>query len=418
MKKIIALAVTFTLICTAAFSRNFFSGRFFEIKTGAQVGLSNNLITGNDIFQKELVIDLKKLADDCPDGGMSFIANAVPAVELNLNIAKFHLGVSAGAEMYGKFNIGKDLFDFAGYGNSLGEELNLSFTAVSDVFAYSQLDVGFDSKKFKLHFKPAIFAPIIATRGNGGTVKFSNSADHLIDAEVEVNMQLYSPIEFENTSKYFDEVMSSGNILNSSLFNGYGMDFGTYLAWPLSKSFSVDFDLRFPIVPGHLKKVSTVTAKYSYKVDSISDLAGGEKEGEGDEKKDNFTQEEPKFSALEDCDFKIHRPLKFDVYLDKNLLGNLFNARAGAGFGIRHPMSDEAEFYPEYYLGLTLNLIDLFKLGVSTEYTDQIFKHQIGTTFSLRFIQLDVGANVQSSSFKKSMEVAGLGAYAYFTVGF
>ena len=70
MKKIIALAVTFTLICTAAFSRNFFSGRFFEIKTGAQMGLSNNLITGNDIFQKELVIDLKKLADDCPEDEM------------------------------------------------------------------------------------------------------------------------------------------------------------------------------------------------------------------------------------------------------------------------------------------------------------------------------------------------------------
>ena len=114
----------------------------------------------------------------------------------------------------------------------------------------------------------------------------------------------------------------------------------------------------------------------------------------------------------------IHRPLKVNAYLDKNLLGTLFNARAGGGFGIRRPFSDDAVFYPEYYLGLTLNLIDMFKIGVSTQYKDQLFIHQLGTTFNLRLIQWDFGISTQSSSFKKSMEVAGLGAYAYVTVGF
>ena len=406
MKKIIAIAVSLTLICSAAFTKSFFGNRFFEIKTGASAGLSNNLVTGGDIFQKELVIDLRKLADECPDDGMSFVANAKPSVEINLNISKLHLGLNTGTEMYGKFSIGKDLFDFAGYGNSVGQELNLTFTAMTDVFAYSQLDVGLDGKKFKLHVKPALFVPVISTRGDGGRVNVVNDSTGKIHASIDVDTKIYSPIDFEHTDAYFNEIGKSGNILNSSLFNGYGFDLGAYLAWPLSKSFSVDFDLRLPIAPGHIKKVSTVTSHYSYDAE-FQDIANGK-----------TTQEDPKFSGYEDCDFKIHRPMKFDVYLDKNLLGTLFNARGGLGFGIQHPMSDEAVFYPEYYLGLTLNLIDLFKLGVSTEYTDQIFKHQIGTTFSLRFIQLDVGANVQSSSFKKSMEVAGLGAYAYFTVGF
>ena len=406
MKKIIALAVTITLFCSAAFTRSFFGGRYFEIKTGATAGLSNNLITGGDIFQKDLVIDLKKLADECPEDGMSFIANADPRIEINLNISKLHIGLNTGTEMYGKFNIGKDLFDFAGYGNSVGQELNLTFTAVSDVFAYTQLDVGLDGKKFKLHVKPAIFVPVISTRGNGGKVSVMNDSDGKIHAALDLDMKVYSPIDFEHSNEYFNEVANSGNILNSSLFNGYGFDLGTYLAWPLSKSLSLDFDVRIPVAPGHIKKVSTVTSHYSYDAE-FQDISNGK-----------TTEEEPKFSGYEDCDFVIHRPLKASVYLDKNLLGTLFNARAGAGFGIQRPLSDEAVFYPEYYLGLTLNLIDLFKLGVSTQYKDQLFIHQVGTTLSLRFIQFDVGINTQSSSFKKSVEVSGVGGYAYITVGF
>ena len=406
MKKIIALAVTFTLICTAAFSRNFFSGRFFEIKVGAAAGLSNNLITGNDIFQKDLVIDLKKLADDCSDNGMNIMVNAAPAVEVNFSISKFYLGLSAGSEVYGRFNVGKDLFDFAGYGNSVGETLDLSFTAETDVFAYSQIDVGWDVKKFKLHIKPAVFVPILSTRGNGGTVTVTNGADGSLKADLNLNTDIYSPIDFENSQQYFNQITSSGNILNTPLFAGHGVDLGAYLALPLSKSFSIDFDLRLPLTPGHIYKKSTVTSHYSYEA-KFSDIANGEK-----------VEEKPTFTGYQDTVFAIHRPLKASAYLDKNLLGTLFNARAGCGFGIQRPFSSESVFYPEYYLGLTLSLIDLFKLGVSTQYKDQVFVHQIGTTLSIRFIQIDLGVSTQSSNFKKSLEGAGVGAYAYMTVGF
>ena len=39
-------------------------------------------------------------------------------------------------------------------------------------------------------------------------------------------------------------------------------------------------------------------------------------------------------------------------------------------------------------------------------------------TVNVRFVQIDVGATVQSASFKKSFVGAGAGAYAYVTVGF
>ena len=406
MKKIFALIISITVICSALSARNFFSGRFFEIKVGTGLGLSNNLIAGNDIFQKDLVIDLKKLADECPDGGMNLIANATPGVEVNLNISKLHIGLSAGAELYGKFNIGKDLFDFAGYGNKVGETIDLSFTAETDMFSYSQLDVGWDVKKFKLHVKPAVFVPILSTRGNGGTVSVTNGADGSIHAAVDVNTDVYSPIDLEHAQSYFNQITSSGNILNSPLFAGYGFDLGAYLALPFSKSLSLDFDVRIPLAPGHIYKKSTITSHYSYDA-KFSEISKGES-----------VQENPTFTGYQDADLTIHRPLKFNVYLDKNLLGTLFNAHAGGGFGIRHPFADDAQFYPEYYVGLTLSLIDLFKLGVSTQYTDQVFIHQLGTTFSLRFVQVDLGVSTQSSNFKKSFEGAGVGAYAYMTVGF
>ena len=406
MKKIVALIISITVICSALSARNFFSGRFFEIKAGTGLGLSNNLITGNDIFQKNLVIDLRKLADECPDDGMNLIANVTPGVEVNFNISKLHIGLSAGAELYGKFNIGKDLFDFAGYGNQIGETIDLSFTAETDMFAYSQLDLGWDVRKFKLHIKPALFVPILSTRGNGGTVSVTNGADGSIHAEVAVNTDVYSPIDMEHAQSYFNQITSSGNILNSPLFAGYGFDLGAYLAMPFSNSLSLDFDVRIPLTPGHIYKKSTVTSHYSYDA-KFSEISKGES-----------VQENPTFTGYQDTDLAIHRPLKFNVYLDKNLLGTLFNARAGGGFGIRHPFAEDAQFYPEYYVGLTFSLIDLFKLGVSSQYKDQVFIHQLGTTFSLRFVQLDLGVSTQSSNFKKSFEGAGVGAYAYMTVGF
>ena len=45
----------------------------------------------------------------------------------------------------------------------------------------------------------------------------------------------------------------------------------------------------------------------------------------------------------------------------------------------------------------------MIKVGVSTQYKDQLFIHQLGTTFNIRLIQLDLGISSQSSSFKKSI---------------
>ena len=44
------------------YSKNFLSERFFEFQIGVPVDFSNNAISLDDIFKKELTLDLAKIA--------------------------------------------------------------------------------------------------------------------------------------------------------------------------------------------------------------------------------------------------------------------------------------------------------------------------------------------------------------------
>lgn len=403
MKKIIACLFAVSVISTAAFSKNFFSQRFFEIKTGTDVGFSNNLFAGNEFFQKDLVIDLRKIANECPDNGFNIRANAQPFVALNVNVRDIHVGVSSGIELYESLSVGKDLFDFLGYGNQIGEKLDFNFTNDADVFAYSKVDVGFRLGKLKLNVQPSVFLPLISIRGGGGRATVENTADGDVNINVLMDMDVYSPVQLNTDDD--NNVGVNQDTITDALRYGYGFDIAGGASWAFTKSFSVGATCRIPLIPGHLQYRSNIKGGFDYNM-KLSDYENSEKT----ERKTTVTNTEE--------DLAIHRPLKLGVYADKNLLGTLFNVHAGAGFGIKRPFSDVAVFYPEYDLGLTFNLIDIFKVGVSTQYKDQIFIHQLTTTLNVRVFQIDVGVSTQSADFKKSMAVAGVGAYACVSVGF
>ena len=89
-----------------------------------------------------------------------------------------------------------------------------------------------------------------------------------------------------------------------------------------------------------------------------------------------------------------------------------------AGFGIYHPFNDDAFFYPEYYLSAGINCFDFFKAKLSTEYTDQIFKHQAAVDVNVRLVEIECGVSFQSTDFLKSMNVTGIGAYVVTSIGF
>ena len=403
MKKIIACFTAVLVISTAAFSKNFFTQRFFEIKTGVDFDVSNNLFAANEFMKKDLVIDLRKIADECPENGLNLRADAAPRVEMNINVSDFHLGFASGLELYESLNVGKDLFDFLGYGNSIGQTMDFTFTDDTDLFAFSQLTVGFRLGRLQITAQPALFMPIVSVRGGGGSITALNDAEGNFNVGMNLNLDVYSAVELTKNEE--GSVSFDTSKIESILKSGYGFDLGGGVALNLTKSLKIDTTCRIPIIPGHLNYKSNVQGGFDYKM-KLTDFENAEK-----------TERETTVTNVEES-LAVHRPLKFDVYLDKNLLGSLFNARAGAGFGIRRPFCDAAVFYPEYYLGFGINLIDMIKVGVSTQYKDQLFIHQLGTTFNIRLIQLDLGISSQSSSFKKSLSVGGVGAYAYLTVGF
>ena len=403
MKKIIACFTAVLVISTAAFSKNFFTQRFFEIKTGVDFDVSNNLFAANEFMKKDLVIDLRKIADECPENGLNLRADAAPRVEMNINVSDFHLGFASGLELYESLNVGKDLFDFLGYGNSIGQTMDFTFTDDTDLFAFSQLTVGFKLGRLQITAQPALFMPIVSVRGGGGSITALNDAEGNFNVGMNLNLDVYSAVELKKNEE--GSVSFDTSKIESILKSGYGFDLGGGVALNLTKSLKLDTTCRIPIIPGHLNYKSNVQGGFDYKM-KLTDFENAEK-----------TERETTVTNMEDS-LAVHRPLKLDVYLNKNFLGSLFNARAGAGFGIRRPFSDYAVFYPEYYLGFGINLIDIIKVGVSTQYKDQLFIHQLGTTFNIRLIQLDLGISSQSSSFKKSLSVGGVGAYAYVTVGF
>lgn len=402
MKKILAFIFAAALISSAAFSKNFFSQRYFEIKTGTSVDFSNNLFAFNDIMKKDLVIDLKKLADECPENGFNIRSDAEPRVEINLNIKDFHLGFASGVEMYENLEIGKDVFDFLGHGNTIGDTMEFTFTNDADVFAFSQIDVGFKVGKIKINARPAVFRPILSIRGGGGSMEVLNDSDGNLNVAMNLKLNVYSATELKSKGNRieFDEKK-----ITTALQSGYGFDMGGGISYPFTDSFSVDASCRIPVLPGYLDHKVEIEGGFDYKV-KLSEFKNSDK-----------TDRETVVTNTKET-ISLHRPLKFNVYVDKNLAGNLFNARAGGGFGIRRPYSDLAVVYPEYYFGFTLNLIDVFKLGISTQYKDQVFIHQIGTTINVRIIQLDIGVSTQATNIMKSLAVGGMGAYAYVTMGF
>ena len=402
MKKLLACIFAVSVITTAAFSKNFFSQRFFEVKVGAEADFSNNLFGLNDFLKKDLVVDLRKIANECPDSGFNIRADAQPSLAFNINIRDIHVGFSTGSEIYSSMTVGDDLFDFLGYGNTIGEPMDFSFKTDADIFAFSKVDVGFRLGKFKINVQPAVFLPLLSIRDSGGTINVVNDSDGNLFVNMNTNMTVYSISDLESRD---GEISLDSTQLSTALARGYGFDIGGGVSYQLTGTLALEATCRIPLIPGHLYHRADIQQGSGYAM-KFTDFGSSESN-----KSDTVV-------TNEESDLAVTRPLKLNIYADKNLLGSLFTARAGAGFGVRRPFSDSAAFYPEYYLGINLNLINILKVGVSTEYTDQIFIHQFGTTFNVRVFQLDFGISTQSSNFIKSLSVAGISAYTYVTFGF
>lgn len=273
MKKILACIFAVSIISTAAFSKNFFSQRYFEIKVGTDVDFSNNLFTANELLVQDLEIDLKKLAQECPESGFNLRAGANPNLGLNLNIKNFHLGIDAGVDVYESLTVGKGLFDFLGYGNTIGEESKFTLNNNTEVFAYSQVDLGLKIGKVRFNVKPAVFLPLVSIRESGGTITVKNDTDGNMIASMDLDMDVYSIAEIQQTSD--GKIVIDPEKLQAAFTKGYGFDIAGGLGVDVSDSFIIGATCRIPVLPGHLNYKSNVKTGFDFKM-KVTDYQNAE----------------------------------------------------------------------------------------------------------------------------------------------
>lgn len=414
MKKLICGLICLSSLVCASFSKNFLSKRFFELQLSVPVDFSNNVFSLNDILKKEVVLDLGKIAEDpLLNNGLNLVMQTQPQYGINLNIAAVNVGFKVGVDIYEKMNVSKDLFTLLGKGNEIGEEIDIDFKNYTDIFITSSLNVGINFGKFSVSVKPTLFVPAVSVVGSVADVSFINTEDGSINAKISSDLSLFSNFQLNNLNEMDIQ----------RIYSGIGFDFGGSACIPLGRKLTVSADARIPIVPGSYSYRTPMTFETGISANisqSISDTTG---ESEMiTQTGDDLGNISNMFSDLQSYELEekkyVNRPLKAKAYATYTPILGLVEFCGGAGFGIYHPFNDDAFFYPEYYLSAGINCFDFFKAKLSTEYTDQIFKHQAAVDVNVRLVEIECGVSFQSTDFLKSMNVTGIGAYVVTSIGF
>lgn len=432
MKKIITFAAVIALTFCSLFAENKFKDRFIELYADASANASNNGLSMSEIFVKDVVIDLTKLADSLPDSGYKASMTATPLLGLKLNLSAFTIDFSIGATVDEYLQIGKSYFDILGHGydyTQYTKENPLSFdiNSTTDAFVYGKFDIGFNVKKFKIVAKPTLFVPMFHATPEKGTMTFTNLEDGTISAEVSQTIAIYSVAE----ATYNNGTLDFFDSMNVSDF-GYGFDMGATVSYELNDKLNFTVNTRVPIIPGQLKHATKLTFDAAYNANAEDFVKGQFYDSEktsasittSDGKNYDLMNSEEDYSDMNlswiNADYKIHRPFKFEGYATFNLNSSLAFT-GGAGLGVVHPFSSDASeisVYPEYFAGANLSLGGVVNAHVSTEYMDRIFKHEVGLGFNIRILELNAGISLQSTDFKTSFTMSGLGSYVTLAIGF
>ncbi|MCR4630901.1 MAG: hypothetical protein K5786_04655 [Treponema sp.] len=400
MKKILAFIITSFLLCTVMFSKGFFGDRFFEYKISVPFAISNNCFSVDDFMKKEAVIDFKKYVNDLNGENLDFITTVNPDVSINLNLPHFSIGLDAGLDVFSNIAFSDGLLKFMATGMKINDVIDISVSPKIDIFVYSQANVGLKLSNFNLYVRPGVFIPAVSVSGSTGGIKIENTNSG-INIITDTVFNTYSTVDLESIMSDPETFDFDYSVLGIDL--AFGGDF--FLIPSLLK---LSADARIPIIPATMN-YQIATSFASSTTISLAELDAFE-----------MNIPEAEFQNIGSAAYKINRPLVAMGYIDFYPMRNFLDLRVGGGVGIYHPFmtDDTSEFYFQYYLGLTVNIINMLKFSLSSEYTKQIFVQQAGFVLNLRIIEIDLGLSMQSSSFAKSWLGSGFGGYLVFSMGF
>ncbi len=357
------------------------SHRYFEIGFDMQAVATNNYFDANSLLVKDLVIDLKKIADEMPSNGLvvsAFVAAPESYWSLNLKNG-FHLGSAYGIEGNVTGNIGKNLFDLLGYGNEDSTAINVDGYVKADVFAYYNVSAGVKLDSLRITVTPALFIPVMHAETSSMNASVQNPSDGSVQVVANALGTVYT---FTDISAFANQTDIDREKIIHDAFSSVGFDLAGAVEFPLISYLQTGAYARIPIVPGHLKYTTSGTATLKYTADSLIDIANGDGESSTDVSDITYGT----------GNYYISRPMRLGAEAAFRPFGNWFSLNTLLGFGVQYPYTADYKFYPEYSFGAEMNLFKIIGMSASTSYLSQMFIHKINVMFNFRVMELNVAA--------------------------
>jgi hypothetical protein len=348
--------------------------RMIELGLNADLGFANNYLSGPEIFQETLVLDLDKLED----GLEVHLGGTVSPLYFNFNRNdNWGFGIFVNAEVLGNADISGNML-------TLSEAENDKFGVGAAVFAEAGLHGFFHIKKFRIKIRPAGFYPLIYTEPDMSyTFKNGTDSTGVLKADFTYNMLIYTASSLE----------SSGQLTAQP-----GVDLGAGVDYPLFSFLDLGMDvIHIPLVPAVMRDYMSIKGSTGIETDNIFDA---------DLENLLSTKTDTKYGSGEKY---VIRPFKTRLYADyRPFKTRLFALVPSAGFAYS-PLYVQ-NFFPEGGLGLRLDLANIFIATLGVNYEDRLWKNSIDLALNLRAFGLDLGVAMQSQDFIKSWQLNGLAA--------
>ncbi len=413
-KKIVLAVATF-FVSASVFAELRKPNRYFEIGVEAEAGASNNYFSTNEFMVKDLVIDLKKIADEIPSGGWKAEVLDKEKAFINLNISeRFRLGFFTGLDVSGSVNIGKELFDFLGNGFTGGSK-SVKLSGHFDAFLDAGVSFRTKIREFGVTISPAYYVPLIYMPSTTATASWSSDSSGKLKANVQANVKVYSAVDMRRWTEKndFDENAnpSLNDEIQSALKNG-GFDLSLAVEHPIfGQWLEVGGFARIPILPGTLDYEMSRTVSAHVSTDGFLKILTDD-----DELEKEFDSGTATYSKTS---HKVYRPLRFGAEAAFRPFGRWFTLRPMGALVMRSPYDgDEREIFPEYSLSATASLFNVLSLTVGTAYLNQVFVHSALFALNARVLELDLGIALRGGDFLKSFQGTGTSACIGVKIGF
>lgn len=403
-KTILVLAVLACAVSSMYAELNESPRRKIEFSLEGQAAVSNNYFTTGEFLVKNVVVNLRKIADNMPSSGWSLDAAVDAKTAVNINLSeKNRFSFFMDVDGTGSGNIEKELFELIGYGNDLDKTYDITGKAFADVF----WETGFSWRrkfgdKLAITFTPAVYSPLVFMKASDTSVTIRANSAGSMTAEADAKLNIYSA---------FPHDISSGDNYFSYLANAAGFDMSVSGEYPLYDRLDVGGYIHIPVIPGRTKYLSTSTAYANYVVNNVlSDIR---------KNNDLLTHD----SGTKDWEYSeetknINRPLRIGAQAAYRPFGSWLTLSPMLGYECRYPFMSEAVSSVEYNLAASVLFKNILGAHLSTGLINQVFIQEFGTMLNMRVFELDTSFSLQGRSFVNCFRGSGFGAKIGLKFGF